>query len=72
MIKAISTIIVGNKTFQPGQEVTDLPPADREWMLKKRYIEDATEQRGHATGKKSSAADREDGAVDELQGSVPG
>lgn len=72
MIKAISTVIVGEKTFQPGQEVTDLPPADREWMRKKGYIEDTTDQRKQAAGKKGSAVKREDGAADELQGSVPG
>ncbi|MCI8315194.1 MAG: hypothetical protein HFH74_09225 [Lachnospiraceae bacterium] len=38
MIKAIATIVVGDKVFQPGQVVLGLSSIDKIWMQKAGYI----------------------------------
>ncbi len=40
MLKANTEIIVGNKTFQEGQEVTGLSAFNVKWMKEQGYISD--------------------------------
>ena len=47
MIKAKSKIIVGKKTFLPGETVKGLSRIDKEWMKKAGYI---IEEAGHKDG----------------------
>ncbi len=48
MIKAIATIVVGDKVFQPGQVVLGLSSIDKIWMQKAGYIAETV------NGRKSS------------------
>lgn len=50
MIKAIATIVVGDKVFQPGQVVLGLSSIDKIWMQKAGYIAETV------NGRKSSRA----------------
>ncbi|GFI24206.1 hypothetical protein IMSAGC011_03002 [Lachnospiraceae bacterium] len=50
MIKAIATIVVGDKVFQPGQVVLGLSSIDKIWMRKAGYIAETV------NGRKSSRA----------------
>ncbi|MDE7201932.1 MAG: hypothetical protein K2O91_08535 [Lachnospiraceae bacterium] len=63
MIKAISTIIVGGRTFAPGQTVAGLSTIDRAWMKRAGYIAETADK------KKNSGADAVDTGVKDGNGS---
>lgn len=60
MIKAISTIVVKGKVFQPGQPVFGLSSADKIWMKKAGYITEIMDKKKNSgikrmdTGQKGS------------------
>ena len=45
-IKANTTIIAGEKTFQAGQTVNGLSKMDKKWMLEAGYITETAGRKG--------------------------
>lgn len=63
MVKAVSTIIVGKKVFNPGQAVTGLSPIDMRWMKKAGYIMDEMSDGGLKTEVEIRAMTRKDDVI---------
>lgn len=71
MIKAISTIIVGNRIFRPGQTVKGLSAADKGWMKKAGYIAETVERRQRPDAEAAGTDGKEEDG-NELQGGLSG
>lgn len=71
MVKAVSTIIAGDRIFKPGQSVTGLSPVDMAWMEKAGHITKTAERRRNSSAGTTGNTQKEADA-DELQGSVSG
>ena len=62
MVKANTTIIVGEKVFQTGQAVNGLSKLDKKWMLEAGYIIE-TARKKEETAQPAQTEERADGQL---------